>query len=258
MDNLGSHRGKAVRQLIRSAWGQALLSADISPDLNPIEQVFAKLKHRCERPPREQSKPCARRSANSSVLYRRGVRQLLQELRLCPNLKSSRFSGRSRRRTVARRCWGCGRGRRGGAGFCSGLAAPACEESAVVVRGPAALAAPDGSGRPPPPARARHRSAAARPAEIVRPPARRGDRLALGQHAGRDRIGVGRRARRAAAAEQFFRRGPSPSAARPARRPDAAPARPASQGPAAPGSTGTGSATGMPRLAMVRWISRST
>lgn len=45
MDNLGSHRSKAARQLIRSAGSQAVLSAKYSPDLNPIEQVFAKLKH---------------------------------------------------------------------------------------------------------------------------------------------------------------------------------------------------------------------
>jgi transposase len=44
MDNLGSHKGKAVRQLIRSA-GAKLFLPKYSPDLNPIEQVFAKLKH---------------------------------------------------------------------------------------------------------------------------------------------------------------------------------------------------------------------
>ncbi len=45
MDNLGSHRGKAVRQLIRSAGAKLFLLPKYSPDLNPIEQVFAKLKH---------------------------------------------------------------------------------------------------------------------------------------------------------------------------------------------------------------------
>jgi len=45
MDNLGSHKGKAVRQLIRSARAKLLFLPKYSPDLNPIEQVFAKLKH---------------------------------------------------------------------------------------------------------------------------------------------------------------------------------------------------------------------
>src|SRR3974390_1212535 len=45
MDNLGSHRGKIVRQLIRSVGAKLFLLPKYSPDLNPIEQVFAKLKH---------------------------------------------------------------------------------------------------------------------------------------------------------------------------------------------------------------------
>jgi transposase len=45
MDNLGSHKGKAVRQLIRSAGAKLIFLPKYSPDLNPIEQMFAKLKH---------------------------------------------------------------------------------------------------------------------------------------------------------------------------------------------------------------------
>ena len=45
MDNLGSHKGKLVRQLIRSAGARVFFLPKYSPDLNPIEQVFAKLKH---------------------------------------------------------------------------------------------------------------------------------------------------------------------------------------------------------------------
>jgi transposase len=44
MDNLGSHKGKAVRRLIRSAGAKLFFLPRYSPDLNPIEQVFAKLK----------------------------------------------------------------------------------------------------------------------------------------------------------------------------------------------------------------------
>ena len=45
LDNLGSHKGKAVRQAIRAAGAHRLFLPPYSPDLNPIEQVFAKLKH---------------------------------------------------------------------------------------------------------------------------------------------------------------------------------------------------------------------
>ena len=45
MDNLGSHRGRAIRRAIRTAGGRLFLLPKYSPDLNPIEQVFAKLKH---------------------------------------------------------------------------------------------------------------------------------------------------------------------------------------------------------------------
>jgi len=45
MDNLGSHKGKAVRQAIRATGARLLFLPPYSPDLNPIEQVFAKLKH---------------------------------------------------------------------------------------------------------------------------------------------------------------------------------------------------------------------
>jgi transposase len=45
MDNLGSHKGNAVRTAIRGAGARLLFLPPYSPDLNPIEQVFAKLKH---------------------------------------------------------------------------------------------------------------------------------------------------------------------------------------------------------------------
>ena len=45
MDNLGSHRGKLVRQAIREAGARLVFLPKYSPDLNPIEQVFSKLKH---------------------------------------------------------------------------------------------------------------------------------------------------------------------------------------------------------------------
>jgi len=44
IDNLGSHKGKAVRKAIRAAGAKLFFLPPYSPDLNPIEQVFAKLK----------------------------------------------------------------------------------------------------------------------------------------------------------------------------------------------------------------------
>jgi transposase len=44
MDNLGSHKGQAVRAAIRKAGARLIFLPPYSPDLNPIEQVFAKLK----------------------------------------------------------------------------------------------------------------------------------------------------------------------------------------------------------------------
>jgi transposase len=44
IDNLGSHKGKAVRKAIRAAGAKLIFLPKYSPDLNPIEQVFAKLK----------------------------------------------------------------------------------------------------------------------------------------------------------------------------------------------------------------------
>jgi DDE superfamily endonuclease len=64
--NLGSRKGKAVRRLIRSAGAKLFFLPKYSPDLNPIEQVFAKLSICCARPPRAQSKPSVPQSARSS------------------------------------------------------------------------------------------------------------------------------------------------------------------------------------------------
>ena len=44
MDNLGSHKSAAIRQMIRAAGARLWYLPPYSPDLNPIEQAFAKLK----------------------------------------------------------------------------------------------------------------------------------------------------------------------------------------------------------------------
>ena len=44
MDNLGSHKRETIRRLIRAAGAKLFFLPRYSPNLNPIEQVFAKLK----------------------------------------------------------------------------------------------------------------------------------------------------------------------------------------------------------------------
>jgi transposase len=43
-DNLGSHKGSRVRQALRKAGIKLFFLPPYSPDLNPIEQLFSKLK----------------------------------------------------------------------------------------------------------------------------------------------------------------------------------------------------------------------
>jgi putative transposase len=45
MDTLGSHKGKAIRRAIRATGAKLFLLPKYSPDLNPIEMLFSKLKH---------------------------------------------------------------------------------------------------------------------------------------------------------------------------------------------------------------------
>ena len=45
LDNLSSHKKPSVRNAIRARGARLLFLPPYSPDLNPIEQVFAKLKH---------------------------------------------------------------------------------------------------------------------------------------------------------------------------------------------------------------------
>ena len=44
MDNLSSHKGRAIRRAIRAAGAKLFFLPPYSPDLNPIEQMFSKLK----------------------------------------------------------------------------------------------------------------------------------------------------------------------------------------------------------------------
>lgn len=46
MDNLGSHKAAAIHRSINAAGARFWFLAPYSPDPNPIEQVFSKVKHR--------------------------------------------------------------------------------------------------------------------------------------------------------------------------------------------------------------------
>ena len=45
LDNLGSHRAQAIRRAILAAGARLAFLPPYSPDFNPIEQVFATVKH---------------------------------------------------------------------------------------------------------------------------------------------------------------------------------------------------------------------
>ena len=84
LDNLGSHKGKAVREAIRAVGARLVFLPKYSPDLNPIEQVFAKFKGfiRKAAPRTHDAVSNAIANALASCLKFR-MRKLLQELRLC-------------------------------------------------------------------------------------------------------------------------------------------------------------------------------
>ena len=45
MDNLGSHKAKTLRHMIKAVGARLWYLPPYSPDLNPIEQAFSKIKH---------------------------------------------------------------------------------------------------------------------------------------------------------------------------------------------------------------------
>jgi transposase len=67
MDNLGTHKMAGVRKAIEVAGAGLLFIPPYSPDLNPIEMAFAKLKSCCGRVPCEPSMPSGKPSAASST-----------------------------------------------------------------------------------------------------------------------------------------------------------------------------------------------
>ena len=64
MDNLSSHKAPAFRRAIRAAGAKVFFLQAYSPDLNPIEQVIAKLKHLLRKAAERTKKAVWRRIAS--------------------------------------------------------------------------------------------------------------------------------------------------------------------------------------------------
>ena len=98
LDNLGSHKGKAVRRAIRDAGARLVFLPKYSPDLNPIDQVFAKFKTLLRkvgaRSYEAVSQACG---SNSHPIPARRMRRIHQERWLCVRAKSRTQARQSRR-----------------------------------------------------------------------------------------------------------------------------------------------------------------
>ncbi len=70
MDNLSSHKAPAVREMIEAADASLLYLPPYSPDFNPIEQAFSKLKAICAKPPSAPATACGTPSVASSTSTR--------------------------------------------------------------------------------------------------------------------------------------------------------------------------------------------
>jgi transposase len=66
MDNLPAHKGDAVRQAIEATGATLVFLPPYSPDFNPIENAFAKLKALLRKAADEPSKASGERSEQSS------------------------------------------------------------------------------------------------------------------------------------------------------------------------------------------------
>jgi transposase len=67
MDNLPAHKSKAAEKAIKARGAWILFLPPYSPDLNPIEMAFAKLKLICAQEPPGPSMPSGRRSGASAI-----------------------------------------------------------------------------------------------------------------------------------------------------------------------------------------------
>ena len=82
MDNLPAHKSKIAEKAIRDRGAWVLFLPPYSPDLNPIEMAFAKLKALCAPEPKGQSTPFGAPSAKSATSSSPNDQKLLHRRRI--------------------------------------------------------------------------------------------------------------------------------------------------------------------------------
>lgn len=71
MDNLASHKVAGVREALRNVGADVLYLPPYSPDLNPIEQAYTKLKTLIRKASNARWKGCGRPAENCSIVSQR-------------------------------------------------------------------------------------------------------------------------------------------------------------------------------------------
>ena len=83
MDNLGSHKGAGVREAIEAAGATLLYLPPYSPDFNPIEKAFSKLKALAAQGRRANRRRLVEQDRRLAPgVHATGMRQLLRRRRL--------------------------------------------------------------------------------------------------------------------------------------------------------------------------------
>ena len=82
MDNLSSHKSQALRDAIEAVGAQLILPPPCSPDFNPIEQVFSKLKALLRKAAARARRTLGRHRRSAQSLQRRRMRKLLPQRRM--------------------------------------------------------------------------------------------------------------------------------------------------------------------------------
>jgi transposase len=94
MDNLGSHKAAALRSMIRAAGARLWYLPPYSPDLNPIEQAFAKIKHWMRCAQTNHGRHLAPHRQPRAIHRADRMQQLLRQRRICFRQNVNRSSRR--------------------------------------------------------------------------------------------------------------------------------------------------------------------
>jgi transposase len=92
MDNLSSHKGTTIRQRIEAAGASLLYLPPYSPDFNPIENAFAKLKALLRNAAANRRRSMGRHRTLSRSLHSRRMPKLLRRRRIRSNMIRHRSS----------------------------------------------------------------------------------------------------------------------------------------------------------------------